>query len=205
MNRGGSWNNDAENCSRSYRNNNWNDDRNDNIGFRLSPARRDRRITSRRTGVFPVLACVCKRDETSDARFVGSGKRRPDARRLFAFRIVTPLVIKSEVLRSTWNLTAEKRIALVLIRDYCGNRRLNASALFGNAVLTVDMFIPPPGSGFASTRCVDRRCLQHTRDKARFCLRLQFDPAAFRRFRALSLTPLMRVTTNGILNLRLAL
>ncbi|MBQ9813709.1 MAG: SUMF1/EgtB/PvdO family nonheme iron enzyme [Thermoguttaceae bacterium] len=120
--RGGSWFYDAENCSRSYRNNNWNnwnDDRNDNIGFRLSPARRDRRITSRRTGVFPVLACVCKRDETSDARFVGSGKRRPDARRLFAFRIVTPLVIKSEVLRSTWNLTAEKRIALVLIRDYC--------------------------------------------------------------------------------------
>jgi len=35
-NRGGSWNNNAENCAVGYRNNNNPDDRNNNIGFRLA-------------------------------------------------------------------------------------------------------------------------------------------------------------------------
>ncbi|NMW19696.1 MAG: SUMF1/EgtB/PvdO family nonheme iron enzyme [Chlorobiaceae bacterium] len=33
--RGGSWNNNAENCRSAYRNNNTPDNRNNNIGFRL--------------------------------------------------------------------------------------------------------------------------------------------------------------------------
>ena len=36
MNRGGSWNNSAENCRSANRNNNTPDNRNDNIGFRLA-------------------------------------------------------------------------------------------------------------------------------------------------------------------------
>ncbi len=35
MNRGGSWNNDTENCRSANRNNNSPDNRNDNLGFRL--------------------------------------------------------------------------------------------------------------------------------------------------------------------------
>jgi formylglycine-generating enzyme required for sulfatase activity len=36
VNRGGSWNNDADNARAAYRNN-WNpDNRNDNLGFRLA-------------------------------------------------------------------------------------------------------------------------------------------------------------------------
>ncbi|MFZ2900242.1 MAG: hypothetical protein WA004_16550 [Saprospiraceae bacterium] len=35
MNRGGSWNNNAENCRVANRNNNWPENRNNNIGFRL--------------------------------------------------------------------------------------------------------------------------------------------------------------------------
>ncbi|MEI6297528.1 MAG: SUMF1/EgtB/PvdO family nonheme iron enzyme [bacterium] len=35
MNRGGSWNNDAQNCRTANRNNNTPDNRNNNIGFRL--------------------------------------------------------------------------------------------------------------------------------------------------------------------------
>jgi formylglycine-generating enzyme required for sulfatase activity len=33
--RGGSWNNNAENCRSAYRNNNNPDNRNNNVGFRL--------------------------------------------------------------------------------------------------------------------------------------------------------------------------
>ena len=36
VNRGGSWNNNAENCRVSNRNNNTPDNRNNNLGFRLS-------------------------------------------------------------------------------------------------------------------------------------------------------------------------
>ncbi|MBP9994640.1 MAG: SUMF1/EgtB/PvdO family nonheme iron enzyme [bacterium] len=35
MNRGGSWNNNAQNCRVSNRNNNTPDNRNNNLGFRL--------------------------------------------------------------------------------------------------------------------------------------------------------------------------
>jgi formylglycine-generating enzyme required for sulfatase activity len=38
-NRGGSWNNNPENCRSSYRNNNDPSNRNDNIGFRVVVAR----------------------------------------------------------------------------------------------------------------------------------------------------------------------
>jgi len=37
--RGGSWNNDAHNCRSAMRNNNWPDNRNNNVGFRLSSSR----------------------------------------------------------------------------------------------------------------------------------------------------------------------
>jgi formylglycine-generating enzyme required for sulfatase activity len=36
VNRGGSWNNTAQNCRAAYRNNNAPDNRNNNIGFRLA-------------------------------------------------------------------------------------------------------------------------------------------------------------------------
>ncbi|MBX2890472.1 MAG: SUMF1/EgtB/PvdO family nonheme iron enzyme [Saprospiraceae bacterium] len=36
MNRGGSWNNSAENCRVSNRNNNTPDNRNNNLGFRVA-------------------------------------------------------------------------------------------------------------------------------------------------------------------------
>ncbi|MFH1491492.1 MAG: SUMF1/EgtB/PvdO family nonheme iron enzyme [Pseudomonadota bacterium] len=39
MIRGGSWNNDAHNCRSAYRNNNEPDNRNNNVGFRLSSSR----------------------------------------------------------------------------------------------------------------------------------------------------------------------
>ncbi|MFN0013093.1 MAG: SUMF1/EgtB/PvdO family nonheme iron enzyme [Saprospiraceae bacterium] len=35
MNRGGSWNNDAQNCRTAYRNHNTPTNRNNNVGFRL--------------------------------------------------------------------------------------------------------------------------------------------------------------------------
>ncbi|WP_428846465.1 SUMF1/EgtB/PvdO family nonheme iron enzyme [Porphyromonas levii] len=35
MNRGGSWNNDADNCRSANRNNNNPDNRNNNLGFRV--------------------------------------------------------------------------------------------------------------------------------------------------------------------------
>jgi hypothetical protein len=37
--RGGSWNNDAQNCRSAIRNNNSPDNRNNNVGFRLSSSR----------------------------------------------------------------------------------------------------------------------------------------------------------------------
>ena len=37
--RGGSWNNDANNCRSANRYNNWPDNRNNNVGFRLSSSR----------------------------------------------------------------------------------------------------------------------------------------------------------------------
>lgn len=39
MIRGGSWNNDAANCRSANRNNNWPDNRNNDLGFRLSSSR----------------------------------------------------------------------------------------------------------------------------------------------------------------------
>jgi len=36
VNRGGSWNNDAQNCRAANRNNNTPDNRNNNLGFRLA-------------------------------------------------------------------------------------------------------------------------------------------------------------------------
>jgi formylglycine-generating enzyme required for sulfatase activity len=36
VNRGGSWNNDAQNCRTSNRNNNTPSNRNNNLGFRLA-------------------------------------------------------------------------------------------------------------------------------------------------------------------------
>jgi len=36
VNRGGSWNNNAQNCRVSYRNNNTPDNRNNNLGFRIA-------------------------------------------------------------------------------------------------------------------------------------------------------------------------
>lgn len=36
VNRGGSWNNNADNCTAGYRNNNNPDNRNSNLGFRLA-------------------------------------------------------------------------------------------------------------------------------------------------------------------------
>ncbi|MBW2737888.1 MAG: hypothetical protein JRE64_03355 [Deltaproteobacteria bacterium] len=39
MIRGGSWNNDAQNCRSANRNNNSPDNRNNNLGFRLSSSR----------------------------------------------------------------------------------------------------------------------------------------------------------------------
>ncbi|WP_367113330.1 formylglycine-generating enzyme family protein [Zoogloea sp.] len=38
--RGGSWNNNAQNCRSAYRNNNPPDEANHNIGFRLAPAQK---------------------------------------------------------------------------------------------------------------------------------------------------------------------
>ncbi|GAX60888.1 sulphatase-modifying factor protein [Candidatus Scalindua japonica] len=40
MIRGGSWNNDAQSCRSAYRNNNEPDNRNNNLGFRLSSSRK---------------------------------------------------------------------------------------------------------------------------------------------------------------------
>jgi hypothetical protein len=37
--RGGSWNNNAQNCRSAYRNNNEPDNRNNNLGFRLASSR----------------------------------------------------------------------------------------------------------------------------------------------------------------------
>ena len=55
VNRGGSWNNDARNCSASNRDNNNPDNRNNNLGFRLAasqhcdftPVHNPRRIPAR--------------------------------------------------------------------------------------------------------------------------------------------------------------
>jgi len=53
VNRGGSWNNDARNCRCANRNNNWPGNENNNLGFRVSRARRSVEHI-RRTGRSPV-------------------------------------------------------------------------------------------------------------------------------------------------------
>ncbi len=46
MNRGGSWNNNAENCRVANRNNNNPDNRNNNLGFRLVSTKRHGHVVS---------------------------------------------------------------------------------------------------------------------------------------------------------------
>ncbi len=54
VNRGGSWNNDARNCSSAYRNRNDPENRNNNLGFRLARSSADRvDALSDGTGRFP--------------------------------------------------------------------------------------------------------------------------------------------------------
>jgi hypothetical protein len=53
VNRGGGWNNDARNCRSANRNNNTPGNRNNNLGFRVSLARRIEEHV-RRTGQDPV-------------------------------------------------------------------------------------------------------------------------------------------------------
>lgn len=65
MNRGGSWNNDARNCRSANRNNNEPENRNNNLGFRASLARRKLEHV-RRTGQGPA----------PDQASAGSGQNR---------------------------------------------------------------------------------------------------------------------------------
>ncbi|MFC1572680.1 hypothetical protein ACFL6M_03675 [Candidatus Eisenbacteria bacterium] len=55
MNRGGSWNNQAENCRSAYRNRNTPENRNNNLGFRVARSSADRvDALPDGTGRFPV-------------------------------------------------------------------------------------------------------------------------------------------------------
>ncbi len=58
MNRGGTWNNPARNCRAANRNNNEPGNRNNNLGFRASLARRKAEHV-RRTGQGPVPGVTC--------------------------------------------------------------------------------------------------------------------------------------------------
>ncbi len=57
MNRGGSWNNPARNCRSAYRNRNRPGNRNNNLGLRVSRARREMEHV-RRTGQGPVPKAI---------------------------------------------------------------------------------------------------------------------------------------------------
>lgn len=58
MNRGGSWNNNARNCRVAYRNNNYPDNRNNNLGLRLAYSS-DRIVDAIYMNTFSTRLAVC--------------------------------------------------------------------------------------------------------------------------------------------------
>ncbi|MDO5310260.1 MAG: SUMF1/EgtB/PvdO family nonheme iron enzyme [Planctomycetia bacterium] len=72
--RGGSWNNNAKNCRSANRNNNTPENRNNNYGFRLALARRDK--VTLRTGKRPVCLDYPDAKPARVARPSSSANRR---------------------------------------------------------------------------------------------------------------------------------